>query len=283
MAEESFAVPQGVLRIQSWQTHAMLAGAELGRELAASGVRRSELVPFAGTTAYLKASPLAGRSRWRHAARRALLRTRVPRVQEYFNLCWMHNRHFQTPLPLAAGVLVRRGLPRYQFLLTLKVEAAGFEEALAAEPPTARAALLEELGRELGRMHALGFVHHDLFPRNLLVLGSDWPRRLVFLDAWAGGEAFHLRRPSYDLACFLLDGARLLDAEDQRLLLATYLAARGEQGRPVAPGFLERVGRERGRLLRRLRRDPARLRGGPPPGPWPPSEAWLRELGDTAR
>lgn len=279
MPDQVLETRRGKLRIETWRPELLPPAAELALGLALEGASHGEFVALAGMRAYLKAGPLRGTARWRHGLRRALGIARVPRMQEYFNLCWLHNRHFQTPLPLAAGVLSRGGLPRYQFLLTQEVrDARPFEQALPEESPSRRAALLRELGSEVARMHALGFVHHDLYPRNLLVLAPDWPRRIVFHDAWAGGDVFHLRRPSYDLACLLLEGADLFGDEEQRALLSAYFEGRRSQGRPVGARLLGRVRRERAALVRQLRRDPERLRGRPMPGPWPPSETFLSDL-----
>ena len=134
--------------------------------------------------------------------------------------------------------------------------------------PELRHGWITELGREVGRLHALRFVHRDLFPRNLLVLPEDRPRRIVFLDAWAGGPGPGRRGPAYDLACLLLEGAEQWTRDEQRLFLSTYVAARTKEGRAPGAGFPARVLRERRGLLRRLARDPARLRGRPMPGDW---------------
>jgi aminoglycoside/choline kinase family phosphotransferase len=120
-------------------------------------------------------------------------------------------------------------------------------------------------------MLALRFVHHDLYPRNLLVAPADAPRRVVFLDAWAGGPAPQWRGPAYDLACFFLEGAELLTRGEQESFLDAYFAERAAQDRPVTRHALLHVARcDRAALRRQLERDPARLRGAPlPRADWP--------------
>jgi len=190
-------------------------------------------------------------------------------VQEYFNLCWLHNRHFQVPLPLIGGVVRRHGLPTFQFLITRQVLGSQtLAEALQCESPSSRRKLLDELAMEVGRMHALSFVHHDLFPRNILVGPADWPRRILFLDVWAGGDCVHFRKPAYDIAGFLLESHDLLSTQNRQEFLDSYRTACCSQGRPVAPDLLTQVGRQYENLRRRLARQPQRLRGRDLPRAW---------------
>ena len=259
----------GRLHVRAADASLAEAASSLVEPFLDSGERCGELLAFGGGRAYLKAGPLTGKARWRHGARRHVLRRRLPRLQEYANLRWLRERIFQAPDPLAGGVLWGGGLPRYQFLLTAEVDgAADYEERFPDAPAELRRGWISELAREVGRMHALRFVHRDLFPRNLLVLPSDRPRRIVFLDAWAGGPGAGRRGPAYDLACLFLDGAEQWTVDEQRLFLRTYVAARAIEDRVPGAGFAAKVQRERKSLLRRLARDPARLRGRPMPGEW---------------
>jgi aminoglycoside/choline kinase family phosphotransferase len=69
-------------------------------------------------------------------------------------------------------------------------------------------------------MHSLRFLHHDLFPRNVLVTGmSD----VFFLDCWAGGLPPQLRSPAYDMACLTLNTEGEWSAEELEFLVETYL------------------------------------------------------------
>ena len=245
-------------------------------ELARSVVA-GELAPGAhewrGRRVWLKGGPLPARARWRHAARGWLLARPVPRVNELTNLAWLRERLFLAPEPLLAGV-VRRGGPRFQFLVTAELPGCVTLRGFLESDPSAgeRAGVLDELARELARMHAIHFVHRDLFPRNVLVGPREAPTRVAFLDAWAGGPAPGRRGPAYDLACLMLRGCELLDAREQRRLLSLYVGERAAQGKPVAARrLLARVRRERRALAARLVRQPARQRGlGPAPADWEP-------------
>ena len=278
---KEFETPFGHLQVHGWIAGTMEEARDLALKWFPQADPVGEFVEFAGASSYFKAGHLRPKSAVRHGIRQTFLRARAPRVQEYFNLCWLHNRHFQVPLPLTGGVLLRKGLPRYQFLITREVtHCSTLDKALPDEPRTARMTLAEELGSEVARMHALSFVHHDLYPRNILIMDSSWPRRVVFLDAWAGGDAPHFRSPAYDLACLLLEGCEQFSMEEQVHLLRTYLEARRTQGKPVRSSFLAQVKSERDRLLSWLHRRPERLRGQPMPGGWPDPALFEAVLAD---
>lgn len=244
----------------------MQAAAELAladHERRGQGIERIE---FAGGRAWFKRSALSGKSRWRWGAKRAF-GARLPRVAEYYNLSWLTERLFQTPLPLAAGVLSRGGWPLRQFLLTADVpDAIPLDVYWRDRAHAERQTVLDELARETARMHALGFVHHDLYPRNVLVRATPGPRHLVFLDAWAGGPPPQLRGPAYDFACLLLRAdTQLAPAEIERLL-ARYEQERRAQSRPVdVAQLLTDAKRIRQKLIRRLIERPGELRGEAPP------------------
>ena len=245
-----------------------------------------------GAPVFAKASPLSGSAARRHALRR-LWGQPLPRVREYENLRWLAERGFQVPRALAAGALWRGGLPRYQALILEQL--SGVQEldaALGSAPESlddriedrpltsadegSRRNLARELGGEVGRMHALGFIHRDLFPRNILVLPPTAARRLVFVDSWRAAPHASLRGPAYDLACLLLDGMDLWSTPEQQLLLEAYVRARVDHGQPARRDLLPAARRHRGALLARLLREPVRLRGQPPPGPWNERLRWPR-------
>jgi tRNA A-37 threonylcarbamoyl transferase component Bud32 len=228
-------------------------------ELGGSGIERIEI---GGERAWFKRSALRGSSRWRWAMRR------VPRVREHDNLLWLSHHALQAPVPLAAGSLVRGGLPLRQFLITRDVpDATTLESFLRGGPRPDRADVLDELARETARMHALGFVHHDLYPRNVLVLPARDAHRIAFVDAWAGGPPPQLRPAVYDLACLFLRADRELGAEEVQRFVDVYAAQRGALGRPVAArSILGDAKRIRARLIRRLIARPHELRGEPIPG-----------------
>lgn len=224
--------------------------AELERR-AATGAKWRERLALGDGDGFLKASPLAPRPALRHALRRVVLARAEPRLAEFENLAWLAAHGFRAVEPWLAGVLRSSGLPRYQFLVTRWLAAPRLDEFLAQASPAARAALVVELGRTLARLHAQGFVHRDLFARNLLVApGASGPEP-VFLDAWRGGPRRGLRGPVHDLACLFLDGARLFAPEEQRSLCRSYA---GSCPLPPAEGFWRSLERARARLVPREQR-----------------------------
>jgi tRNA A-37 threonylcarbamoyl transferase component Bud32 len=263
LARLEVATEFGALRIVGARDDVVRAAVELVCADAARGGRGIERLPFAGTDAWFKREVLFGKARARWGLKALVLRTRLPRVAEYHHLRWLAERLFLTPRPLAAGVFARRGFPTRQFLITEHVAGSTpFETWLAEAQSSERIAVVDEVAREAARMHALGFVHHDLFTRNLLVVPKEHARRVFFLDAWAGGPPPQLRGSSYDVACFLLEsGTRFARGETVRFV-DVYVEERAAQGRPVKRNeFVARAVRERNRLIDRLESRPAELRG----------------------
>lgn len=213
------------------------------------------------TPAYFKGSPLRPWPALRHALRRAA-GLGIPRLCEFQNLEWLRSRGFLAARPLLAGVRTPGLLPRYQFLFTeLRPGEPTLAEWLPRAPPVSRAARLAALARDVARMHALGFVHRDLFPRNLLVPTAAPGAACVFLDCWRGGPRPGLRGPDHDLGCLFLDGASLFTLEEQGSFLDTYEEERARLGHPPPPGWPARLERARAAVFRRE----ARRRAGLPP------------------
>jgi hypothetical protein len=193
-----------------------------------------------------KASPLALRPALRHATRVLSGVAEVPRLQEFANLEWLRAHGFDAVRPLLAGVRRVARLPRYQFLLTELVEdAPTLTELFERGPPEQREPALLALARDLARLHARGFVHRDLFPRNLLVRGGAGTVRCVFLDAWRGTPRPGRRPPEHDLGCLMLDGARLFSVREQALFLDAYRAESALAGTRLSRDWTLRVERER--------------------------------------
>lgn len=224
---------------------------------------------------WFKGGPLSGRARLRHAVWQKLLRRGLPRTREFANLAWLRKHLFQAPEPLVAGWLETCGSASFQFLITAEVaRARPLEEAWSELSPASRSELASELGRELARLHALGFVHRDLYVRNLLVADPVAGRRLVFLDAWRSGRPLPGRGPAYDLACLTLQGEQLFEREELATFFRAYQAEGHAQGAPRASteaAALEgRLLASRARLVRQIERDPARGRGRTPSRDWKP-------------
>jgi len=216
----------GELHVVGRRPEVVEAAAELALRAASDGRRGIERVQLAGHDAVLKCSPMHGKSAIRWGLKRVFLRARLPRVNEYENLAWLSRRLFATPSPLAAGGLVRGGIPRWQFLVTQFVpDAVQLHDWLAAGRPSAeRAEVLDEIAREVARMHALRFVHRDLWTRNLLVVPRGGQSRVLFLDAWAGGPGLGWRGPAHDLRCFERDMQPLWAGDDAAAWRKRYAA-----------------------------------------------------------
>jgi tRNA A-37 threonylcarbamoyl transferase component Bud32 len=222
------------------------------------GAKVSESRALGGLRVFHKASPLALRPALRHATRAALGLAEVPRLQELANLEWLRAHGFSAVRPVLAGVRSSARLPRYQFLLTELVEGARtLAELFDAGPSARREAALRALAHALARLHALGFVHRDLFPRNLLVRAEGGEIRCTFLDTWRGTPRRGRRAPEHDLGCLLLDGASSLSPAEQRLVLAVYREQSERAGRRLPPDWARRV--ERARAAVRARESRRRL------------------------
>jgi len=236
-----------------------------------------------GVPAIAKSSRLRNGSRF--LLRRALTGQASPAESELANVVWLRERLFRCPHPLVAVTRMRRGVPVAQAYVSERIEGAvPLDEAWAAAGDDARARWADELGREVGRMHALRFLHADLYARNVLVAprateGPGVGRELAFVDAWAGGpDAWRAGRPSRlerDLGCFFAEAAEWMGEAHQAQVLGAYAGARAANGRPVdgRGRWLGRAIAARRAELARLRRAPLRLRGRPMPGDaWPVAE-----------
>lgn len=221
----------------------------------------------------------------RHGLRRVLFRIHPPRIVELRFLDWLGERLFHVPQPVAAVALWRGWRPVRQMLVTLELEGAKpLGEAWGAASEGERAAWARELGAELGRMHALRFLHADLYPRNVLVtrptpperspvpstaLGSEpgYGRSLAWIDAWAGGPTAW-RRGRFatlerDLGAFFSVATDWMAVDHQRSMLSAYVEARSANGRAIGDlgRWGSRVSAARYAQWKRLRDAPGRLRG----------------------
>ncbi len=221
---------------------------------------------------WLKGDHLPGSARWRYSLRR-LAGLPLPREREARNLQWLRERLFRAPQPLASCVLVRGALVRYQLLVLAPLpEHRPLPDALAVADPLDRARWIEELAREVARLHALHFVHRDLFLRNVVVgrdpAGTD-ERELCFLDAWHAPYARPCRDVAYDLGCLFLDAVTLFTADELGRWIRLYARERDAQGVPIElTRLLPKAAAHRGELVARRN-----ARGGakvPPEWDWRP-------------
>ncbi len=154
-----------------------------------------------------------------------------PHLAEYRNLCWLRAHGLPAPRPAAAGYERRWGLIVSHFLLTERIDGArdlfGLlrEDALDAE---LLVPLCSKLGGVIGSMHEQGFVHRDLFLRNIL-LDTENPEALQvwLIDCRKGSHGWlKWRGPTYDLGCFEKWAATLLPAEARLAFFRAYFGAR---------------------------------------------------------
>lgn len=258
VSELTFATEIGELRVRGWCADTMRAAAQLGQDLAHAGRARNDWIDFEGGPVRLKARPSGRRGRWARSLRRRPTPAGAPAIQEYINLSWLIERHFQTVLPLAAGVFLRNHLPHFQYLLTRREpDTSPLREALHRATDGEQHLLRDELARELGRMHALGFRHGNLHADSLLALppAPRMGRRLVFLNALKARSRGPLEA---DLAQVLESGH--FDEDGGRELLAEYSVQRRVQGRPIDVDALHaRVQHARERLKQGSKHGPRSL------------------------
>ena len=263
-------------RAERWLAQRMAAGRDGGG-----------FVDLGAHEAYLKGGPLRGRAAWRHGFALALSDREPPRRREFDNLTWLRKKGFDAAEPLLAVSAHRRGRVIGQCLLTTRVERAGNLRPLleSGRANERRWLVIEHLAREVARLHAFGFLHGDLYPRNILHAGTAERPLVVFLDAWRGGPrqarplAAAVRR---DLGAFFLHGAEWLERDEQAHFLALYLARLAEAGEAIDRGHaLSALAIGRKRERRRFASDPSRRRGLPMPreGWKPPKPALLTRRG----
>ncbi|QDV06214.1 3-deoxy-D-manno-octulosonic-acid kinase [Planctomycetes bacterium Poly30] len=247
-----------------------------------SGERR-RIGPF---SVFLKGGPFSTKGARRHQLRGILLGASSPALAEFRAAAWLRERLFQAPEPLAA-VTVRRGIgprrwkrPHAQLFISSEISGATpFDRAWEEASSVRRLHLCQELGGELGRMHALHFLHADLYPRNVLVkpaAPTEDARRvpgrdLWFIDSWAGGATAwrngSLRRLKTDLGTWLADFEPGLSERFLKEFLHAYADARSDNGRPLSSWmrWLRSIEEARRAELRKLERQRYRLRGRPFP------------------
>jgi tRNA A-37 threonylcarbamoyl transferase component Bud32 len=241
------------------------------------GEKERGLFEYGAWRSHFKMGPLRGKSSLRHAARSLWPGLDIPCLQEFDNLAWLRRNGFHAPRPLAAGGYRNAlGLPTFQFLYTeLVPDAPTLREVFESGPAELRHPALIELGLELARLHQRGFVHRDLFPRNLLVSGAGDAVQIHFLDAWRGGPPPGLRPPAFDLACLMLFGADLFESDEQLAFFESYFDEGERLGRTSRrERVLRSTARRRERLRRRFlaRRIPGNPLGEPSADWSPPSK-----------
>ena len=249
-------------------------------------------VTLDGIEGTLKGGPVSLRRSLQLGVRRWLLGAPAPCEAESDHLIWMRKRLFRAAEPLGAVTIHRLGFPSSELLVTRRVRGAlTLDDAVAAATPARRTHLFAELGREIGRMHALRFLHAELYPRNVLATepcnepGPGFGRSLIWLGTAGGGPTAwrrgNLRRVEDDLGAWFSLAADWMRTEDTDALLLAYAASRRENGRPVAslPGLVSSIQRSRRRALARFERCPRDLGGAAfPIAGWDPDVGRLLRL-----
>lgn len=158
---------------------------------------------------------------------------------------WLRDRLFRCESAAPPEVVASRGRPRTERLTGSTgrddVSLLAWLGASRADEGTRRS-VLQECGAELGRMHALGFVHGALTPAGIRVFpdpavgGPGHGRRISFAAIGAGGSAAWLRGRAVtrarELEALLAGLSPHLGAGDEDVIRRAYANARREQGQP---------------------------------------------------
>ncbi|MBI4577076.1 MAG: hypothetical protein HY722_12510 [Planctomycetes bacterium] len=197
-------------------------------------------------------------------------------AREFENLAILRALGVHAPRPAVCGVRRRFGLVREQFLGTEWMSGwcnleqlclnGDLEALLARREEAARS--VEALALLVRRLHRAGWVHRDLYFRNVLVREGDLaPTEFALLDCRKGGyplTRWGLERwRAYDLACLDKYAQAFLSRPMRLRFLLAYLGpgARSPHLRPRLRRLLWRVERHRRRLVARFF---ARRRGRQP-------------------
>lgn len=158
-------------------------------------------------------------------------------VREWKTLCELQKLDVGCAEPLAAG----EDAVGQAFLLLRQVpDAVELRYCLDALRSDDRAALLEDLGRALARLHATGYCHFDLYSKHVLVYTQSVSlnRSFVLLD-WQ--RSFRMRSLPWnyrqrDLACLGATLPKVSYSLFQRTLLVSYLDTCRREDQRCRPG-----------------------------------------------
>lgn len=161
------------------------------------------------------------------------------RLVEYRNLERLRAAGLLAPRPSVFAEERRFGVMTAHLLLIERIPGAVDLQALLAGggvPPDRLVELLWAAGDTVGRMHAAGFIHRDLFTRNLLVTGVPGrDARIWLIDCRKGTwSRWGLYREDYDLGCFDVWAATCLRTDARTAFFAAYAHA-------ARPRSLERL------------------------------------------
>ncbi len=240
-----------------------------------AGRDAGEFRELGNLSVYSKGGPLGESGSRRHGRALRFLHREPPRRREFTNLAWLRRQGFEAAEPLLSAFARRGSRLIAQLLVTARVERAGGLRTLLEDGrrDPLREPVLARLATTVGALHARGFLHGDLYPRNLLYSGgigaggTGGGLRIVLLDAWRGGphkKPNVLAHAARDLGCFFLHGAEWLDTLEQASFYESYLSAVHSGGCQVDSDKLRRA-IEAGRAREQLRfaDDPRRHRDLP--------------------
>jgi Lipopolysaccharide kinase (Kdo/WaaP) family len=153
----------------------------------------------------------------------------APEIQEFRNLAFLREKGVPAVRPVAAASETRAlRLVAHALLTEHVVDGLDLGRRMAApgdpvrESPAVRRRVAELLGRHVHRMHQEGFVHRDLFARNVVVsLEEDGPF-IRFCDCRRGGPPSLRRKAVDDLASLDSDLARAWSRTDRLRALRAY-------------------------------------------------------------
>lgn len=176
----------------------------------------------------------------------------APEVAEFKNLAFLREKGVPAVRPVAAAVETRKGLLVAHALITEHVPGAidlAKRLATAGDPardlPRTRRRLAELLGRHIHRMHLEGFVHRDLFARNVLVsVDEEGDPSLWFCDCRRGGPPSFRRKAMDDIASLDADLVDRWPATDRLRALKAYAG-----GKADVHGWEKALSKRRARFL----------------------------------
>lgn len=191
-------------------------------------------LPVEGTTGrfHLKRYAYDGWGRSKGLLGRGTLWGTAPEVNEFRVLTALRENQVPAVRPVAAAARTARGRLVAHALLTEHVPGAVDLQKRLLDPAdplrasrTARRRTAELIGRCLQRMHAFGYVHRDVFARNILVRLDDDGPRIWFCDCRRGGPPSWRRGAWHDLATLDADWRGRWPRTDRLAALAAYLRA----------------------------------------------------------
>ena len=170
----------------------------------------------------------------------AVLRGRCPHSRSYHEWRMLHavrDAGFTCPEPVAVGERRTAGLPGESFLMVRELEGVEpmprFLHALESGPASVRRAFVTWFGTQVGRFHAAGLWHTDLFSKHVLLGGGPdgWRWAMIDLQRADAGSTTPDHARWRDLAT--LDATtptQLASGTDRLRFLHAYLAASGAAG-----------------------------------------------------